>query len=115
MGERVASGLQLSAQRHRRFAHEQRGEQRRDHQYAEQQVGAGPGRVFVAEAGGAKPFGEEQGASGGQQCRDAVAGHVAGGEGGLAGVVGDLQAIGVDGDVLRRRGESHDNGDGDQP
>jgi hypothetical protein len=43
MREAVAPGLQLGAQRHRRFAHEEGGQQRRDHQHAEQHVGAGPG------------------------------------------------------------------------
>ena len=71
--------------------------------------------MFVVETGGAEAFGEEQRAGGGQQRGDPVAGHVTGGQRGLAAVFGDFQAIGVDRDVLRRRGEGDDHGDSDQP
>jgi len=53
-------------------------------------------------------------AGGGQQHGHAVAGHVGGGERGLVAVLGDLQAVGVDGDVLGRRGEGHGHGEGNQ-
>ncbi|MCY1179241.1 hypothetical protein D9M73_196310 [compost metagenome] len=102
MHEAVAPGLQLCAQRHGWFAHEQGRQQGRDHQCAEQDVSAGPGRMLVVEAGGAKAFGEVQRACGGQQRSDPVTGHVAGGQGGLAIVFGDFQAVGVYCNVLRR-------------
>ncbi|MNF84167.1 hypothetical protein D3C84_665170 [compost metagenome] len=115
MHEAVAPGLQLRAQWYRRFAHEEGSQQRRDHQRAEEQVSTGPGRVFVIEAGGAEAFSEEQRAGRGQQRRDSITGHVAGGQGGLSIVFGDFQAIGVNRDILRRRGECDDHRDGDQP
>ena len=71
--------------------------------------------MLVVEACRAKAFGEEQCAGRGQQCGNTVTGHVTGGEGSLAAVVGNFQAIGVDRDVLCRRSEGHDHGDRDQP
>jgi len=115
MHEAIAPGLQLGAQRYIRYAHEQRGQQRRDHQHAEQHIGTGPGRVLIVEAGGAEAFGKEQRTGRGQQGGDAVAGHIAGGQGGLAAVVGDFQAIGVDRDVLGGGSKGHHDGNGDQP
>ncbi|MNQ94874.1 hypothetical protein D3C85_1104120 [compost metagenome] len=102
MHEAVAPGLQLRAQWYWRLAHEQGCQQCRDHQGAEQDVSAGPGRMLVVEAGGAKAFGEVQRACSSQQRSDPVTGHVTGGECGLAVVFGDFQAIGVYRDVLRR-------------
>ncbi|KAI3478020.1 hypothetical protein L1887_60072 [Cichorium endivia] len=115
MAQAVARGLQLGAQGDRGLAHQQGGDQGRQHHDAEQHVGAGPGLVHVAEAGGAEPLGEEQCPGGGEQGGDPVAGHVARGEGGLALVIGDFQAVGVDGDVLGGGGEGHQHREGDQP
>ncbi|MNJ70567.1 hypothetical protein D3C77_670400 [compost metagenome] len=69
----------------------------------------------VAEAGGTEAFGEEQGTGSGEQGGDAVAGHVAGGQSGLALVIGDFQAVGVDSDVLGSGGKGHQYGQGNQP
>ena len=115
MHETVASGLQLGAQWHIRFTHEEGGEQRRHHQHPEQHIGAGPGRVFIVEASGAKAFGKEQRTGRGQQGGDAITGHVACSQGGLTAVVGDFQAVGIHGDVLRGRREGDDHRNGDQP
>ncbi|MNH22135.1 hypothetical protein D3C79_819780 [compost metagenome] len=90
----------MGAQRHWGFAHQQRRDDRWQHQHTEQHIGAGPGFVQIAETGRAKAFGEEQGTRGGQQRSNPIAGHVAGSEGGLALIVGDFQAVGVDSDVL---------------
>ncbi|MNF63097.1 hypothetical protein D3C84_447900 [compost metagenome] len=111
----VAAGRQLCAQRYWWFAHQQAGHQRRDHQQAKEDVGTGPGRVFVIETGGAEAFGKEQGACGGQQGSNPIAGHVAGGQCSLVGVVDDFQAVGVDGNVLGGRGKGHHHGNRDQP
>ncbi|MNP06743.1 hypothetical protein D3C76_987400 [compost metagenome] len=115
MDQAITRRRQLGTQRHRGFTHDQGGEQRGQHQQGEHDVGAGPGLVQVAEPGGAEPFGEEQRACRGQQGRYPVAGHVAGGEGGLTLVIGNFQAIGIDGDVLGSRGKRHENGHGNQP
>ncbi|MNJ71355.1 hypothetical protein D3C77_678910 [compost metagenome] len=69
----------------------------------------------VAEPGGTEAFGEEQRTGGGQQRGDPVAGHVAGGEGGLALVIGDFQAVGVDSDILSGRGKGDQHRQGNQP
>ncbi len=100
---------------HRRLADQQAGDQPRQDQQGEQRIGQAPGRLAVVEAGGAEPFGENQRAGAGQQDRRAVAGHVAGSEGGLAAILGDFQAVGVDRDVLGGGGERHQQGQADQP
>ncbi|MNQ59915.1 hypothetical protein D3C85_741780 [compost metagenome] len=71
--------------------------------------------MLVELHGGAETLGEIQGAGGGQQRRDPIAGHVAGGQGGLAGVLGDFQTVGIDGDVLGGGGKGHQHRQGDQP
>ncbi|MNW13041.1 hypothetical protein D3C71_2108840 [compost metagenome] len=71
--------------------------------------------MLIVETGGTKAFGEEQGAGGCQQCGDPIAGHIAGGQCCLLGVVGDFQAVGVDGNILGGRRKSHHHGDCDQP
>ncbi|MNN16649.1 hypothetical protein D3C81_1297970 [compost metagenome] len=115
MNKPIARCRQLGAQWHGRLAHHQRCEQRRQHHHAEQYVSAGPGFVQVAETCGAEPFGKEQGASGGEQRSDSVTGHVACGQRGLALIVGNLQAIGIDSDVLGGRRERDQHGQSDQP
>ena len=98
-----------------RLADRQAGDQSGQHQRGEQQVSAAPGAEMVGLAGGAEPAGEVQRAGGGQQGGHPVAGHVTGGQGGLPAVLGDFQAIGIDGDVLGRGGEGYDYRQADQP
>ena len=71
--------------------------------------------MLVAEAGGAETLGKEQCAGGGQQRGDPIARHIAGSQGGLAAVIDDFQAVGVDGDVLGGGSEGHHYGNRDQP
>ncbi|MNR31541.1 hypothetical protein D3C85_1490570 [compost metagenome] len=113
MHQPIARCRQLGTHGYGRFAHDQGGEHGGQHHHREHDVGAGPGLVQVAEAGGAEPLGEEQCTSRGQQGRHAVAGHVAGSERSLALVVGDFQAVGIDGDVLGGRSEGHQHREGD--
>ncbi|MNO66665.1 hypothetical protein D3C76_574600 [compost metagenome] len=115
MHQPVARCRQLGAHGHWWFAHDQRGEQGGQHHHPEHHVRAGPGLVQVAEAGRAEPLGEEQGTGRGEQGSHPVAGHVTGCERGLALVVSDFQAVGVDSNVLGSRGESHQYGHGNQP
>ncbi|MNE10148.1 hypothetical protein D3C80_1028490 [compost metagenome] len=115
MHQAITGSRQLRAQRDRRLTHHQGGNHRRQHQHAEQHVGAGPGAMQITEAGRAETLGKEQRASGGQQRGDPITGHVAGSEGGLALIVGDFQAVGVDGDILGGRGKGDQHSQGNQP
>ncbi|MNC32257.1 hypothetical protein D3C75_806030 [compost metagenome] len=115
MHQPIARCRQLGTHGYGRFAHDQGGEHGGQHHHREHDVGASPGLVQVAEAGGAEPLGEEQGTGRGEQGSHPVAGHVAGCERGLALVVSDFQAVGVDSDVLGGRGEGDQHGQGNQP
>ncbi len=113
MRKAIARCRQLGAQRHRRLAHDQRGDQGGQHQQSEQHISAGPRRMLVGKARRAEALGEIQCTRCRQQCSDPVAGHIAGGQGSLLGVLGNFQAIGINGDVLRggREGDHHSNRD----
>ncbi|MNO60027.1 hypothetical protein D3C76_506290 [compost metagenome] len=115
VAEAIARCRQLRTQRYGGLTHHQAGDQCRQHQGTEQHVGAGPGLMKVGEASGTEPLGKKQRTGGGQQRSDAITGHVAGGQGRLTAVLGNFQAIGVDGDVLGRGCKSNQYRQGDQP
>ena len=93
---------------------QQAGHEARKDEEGERDIGRGPSGLVVFDVAGAQPFGQKQCAGARQQHGDAVAGHVARRQRGLQFVLGDFQPIGIDGDVLSGRGESHRHGKCDQ-